>query len=451
MTANWPAVLQAALPHLLLPDRMPGCRPDADTLRYGRRGSLAIHVRGPRAGTWHDFEADCGGGVLDLIKHLVGVDQSGALDWLKARGLIDRGPERPRNRRRRPGRPNTRPRTPAARPAAQRPPEPDSRALAILAAAQPIPEDAKHPARRWRGGLIEHGPALRWIEANALAAIPGRMQPIPGAAGAIVVPLALPETETGSVQLLYVGPDGKPHKAAGRDRSNYGKLAPFLTRTPERGGVLLVAEGVADALALAGRWPWPACAAGNADALHSAALLDWIVSEDLAAVFCCDGPKPDEAAASNPGAGIKAARKAVKIVRRRDGRAIRVNWPVGKDPGDTPDYLALREAEVHALETPTAASSRPAPPERPQDRPKPQPQPVAPVEPPAANSADPGRQDAAKCATVAHSPAPEPVEAGDARPWQARYRPEDCPTCQRWRAFGWRQACQVHEQAAASA
>lgn len=28
--------------------------------RYGRRGSLAVHVAGDRAGTWRDFESDCG-------------------------------------------------------------------------------------------------------------------------------------------------------------------------------------------------------------------------------------------------------------------------------------------------------------------------------------------------------------------------------------------------------
>ena len=35
--------------------------------RYRRKGSLAVHVAGPRRGTWRDHEADVGGGVLELL------------------------------------------------------------------------------------------------------------------------------------------------------------------------------------------------------------------------------------------------------------------------------------------------------------------------------------------------------------------------------------------------
>ena len=41
------------------------------TWRYGKRGSLAVHVDGPRRGTFRDFEAGKSGGVLDLVLHLV--------------------------------------------------------------------------------------------------------------------------------------------------------------------------------------------------------------------------------------------------------------------------------------------------------------------------------------------------------------------------------------------
>ena len=36
-------------------------------LRYGHRGSLAVHIAGPYAGWFRDHEAGTGGGVLDLI------------------------------------------------------------------------------------------------------------------------------------------------------------------------------------------------------------------------------------------------------------------------------------------------------------------------------------------------------------------------------------------------
>ena len=57
----------------------------ADEWRYGSRGSLAVH---PARGTWHDFEADAGGGVLDLVQHVNGCDRAGALRYLVDARLI---------------------------------------------------------------------------------------------------------------------------------------------------------------------------------------------------------------------------------------------------------------------------------------------------------------------------------------------------------------------------
>ena len=76
----------------LLPDvarRLLGDPPriGADEWRYGSRGSLSVH---PARGTWHDFEADAGGGVLDLIKHLQQTDKAGALGV-----AAGRAPDRP--------------------------------------------------------------------------------------------------------------------------------------------------------------------------------------------------------------------------------------------------------------------------------------------------------------------------------------------------------------------
>ena len=75
----------------LLPDvarRLLGDPPriGADEWRYGSRGSLAVH---PARGTWYDFEADAGGGVLDLIEHLQQTDKAGALRYLVDARLID--------------------------------------------------------------------------------------------------------------------------------------------------------------------------------------------------------------------------------------------------------------------------------------------------------------------------------------------------------------------------
>ena len=56
-------------------------RATAAEWRYGSHGSLSVH---PQSGTWHDFEADAGGGTLDLVEHLLQTDKAGALAWLVA-------------------------------------------------------------------------------------------------------------------------------------------------------------------------------------------------------------------------------------------------------------------------------------------------------------------------------------------------------------------------------
>ena len=54
----------------------------ANELRFGTRGSIKINVAGAHAGYWHDFEADAGGGVLDLIRRARGGTREDALRWL---------------------------------------------------------------------------------------------------------------------------------------------------------------------------------------------------------------------------------------------------------------------------------------------------------------------------------------------------------------------------------
>ena len=67
-----------------------------DEWRYRTRGSLAVHVSGERAGTWRDWEADTGGGVLALVEHERGCDKAAALDWLESAGFVEsRDRERP--------------------------------------------------------------------------------------------------------------------------------------------------------------------------------------------------------------------------------------------------------------------------------------------------------------------------------------------------------------------
>ena len=62
----------------------------ARELRFGRHGSLAVHVGGEYAGTWRDHEADAGGGVLALVARETGArDSREAMAWLRDAGLLD--------------------------------------------------------------------------------------------------------------------------------------------------------------------------------------------------------------------------------------------------------------------------------------------------------------------------------------------------------------------------
>ena len=52
--------------------------------RWNRRGSLSAVMSGPKAGTWFDHEAGCGGGPLELIVRVHGGDWRDAADWARA-------------------------------------------------------------------------------------------------------------------------------------------------------------------------------------------------------------------------------------------------------------------------------------------------------------------------------------------------------------------------------
>ena len=148
---DWPPLIrQAALSVLGEPAKR-----HRGEWRYRSRGSLVVHVEGPRAGTWKDFEGDNGGGVLDFLEHFLGLDHARAFAWL-ASSLSPQSSHRTIHR---PG--------PAA----------DAKnrlnlVRALWAASVPIPTSPDHPARRWlfRRKLwwpeLPLPPAVRWLDAR---------------------------------------------------------------------------------------------------------------------------------------------------------------------------------------------------------------------------------------------------------------------------------------------
>ena len=58
--------------------------------RWGRKGSLSVVIAGPGAGMWFDHEAGEGGGLVDLVGRVRGLNRREALDWTADRiGMAD--------------------------------------------------------------------------------------------------------------------------------------------------------------------------------------------------------------------------------------------------------------------------------------------------------------------------------------------------------------------------
>jgi putative DNA primase/helicase len=56
-------------------------------LRFGQHGSIAVDIRGPKAGSWYDHENEQGGGPWDLIHIKLGKVDGEAIAWLKTIGI----------------------------------------------------------------------------------------------------------------------------------------------------------------------------------------------------------------------------------------------------------------------------------------------------------------------------------------------------------------------------
>ena len=335
--ADWPQLLrQAALRFL----GEPGKR-HRDQWRYRSRGSLVVHVEGPRAGRWWDFECGSGGGVLDFLENFSGLDHARALGWLT-------------------GRPS-----PQASRRANHPPGQEEAAKGHVdlvqsrwAASEPIPANPDHPARRWLIGRklwwpsLPLPPALRWLDAGG---------PHTGS-GSIIAQAASPSAWLDAwpqlplpvaVQLVHVDADGRPAldrpaEKGGLPKRTFGRARgavliigdPILreTLTPAR-----VAEGLADTLALASRHEGPVICMFGTSGLKSPALAEWLAGAPHGVLVHCDRDPPKD---GRPPPGRRAAAELRRAIRDVGGTAEIVAPAVGfKDFGDEaavgPDFAPL--------------------------------------------------------------------------------------------------------------
>lgn len=281
---DWPAIAEAVARELL-GDPNPELSTGLD-LRWRHKGAFRLNTS---SGTWDDFETQEHGNVLGLLQHLAGLDRPGALDWLRDRGHLPARRHGTGTRRQPP--PNvvvypegpSRPSAPTARG--------DRRSFAFDTAyaqriwagqTQSIPMSSDHPARLWLGNRnlwraeFPLPESVRWLPAESR-----HFRGLHQGVGAVVACMAPPSEWVSAwplapapqaIHLINICADGSPgldRPADYVDREGYRRPGlPKRFRGPHRGAVFLVgnphlsdtctetliAEGVADILALTARF-----------------------------------------------------------------------------------------------------------------------------------------------------------------------------------------------------
>ena len=308
---DWPPLIrQAALSVLGEPAKR-----HRGEWRYRSRGSLVVHVEGPRAGTWKDFEGGSGG-VLDFLENFSGLDHARALAWLTGRP----SPQTSRRANHLPGWDATaKDHVNLVRPR--------------WAASEPIPANPDHPARRWliRRKLwrtsLPLPPAVRWLDARG---------PHTGS-GSIIAQAASPSAWLDAwpqlplpvaVQLVHVDADGgpaldRPPEKGGLMKRTYGPVrgAVLIIGDPSLGETLTparVAEGLADTLALASRHEGPVICMFGTSGLKSPALAEWLAGTPNGVLVHSDRDSPKDGL---PPGGRRAAATLWLAIRDAGGTA----------------------------------------------------------------------------------------------------------------------------------
>ena len=212
----------------------------------------------------------------------------------------------------------------------------------IWAETEAIPHSADHPARRWLANRnlwrpeVEAPAPLRWLPAS-------RTRPGPHTgAGSLMALLANPTTwaeawprlpNPQAVEIIAVDREGSP----ALDRPNRDGGLGKRTLGDKTGAVLIlgdprltsidapvrVAEGVADAMALAARFSGPAVASMGDAGMTAGGFAGWLASAAAGVVIHAD----------NDDAGQKAASRLCGAVLIHGGTARAVLPPEGKDAG----------------------------------------------------------------------------------------------------------------------
>lgn len=264
-------------------------------LRIGNRGALAVELRQPKLGIWHDHETGQGGDALDLVQHLMGGTKGDALRW--ARRWLNM---------------------------------PETIAQPVT---QPIAEPAAPKSDAWKQIWRDAAPAAgappeAYLASRGLklpAGAPLRFHPrCPRGADRLPAMIALmtdPLTgEPCGVHRTYIRPDGSG-KADGTAKMMLGSAGLIkLTPDEEVTGGLGICEGIENGLAIMQLANWrPVWAAGSAGGIARFPVLAGI---EALSVF---------ADADDGGVGVQSAQQAAARWVAADREATVWTPPAGKD------------------------------------------------------------------------------------------------------------------------
>ena len=262
-------------------------------LRWGQRGSFQLTIDGDAEGRWKDWESGQGGrGAVSLAEYLLGTDRNGALNWLRQGRYLSEPSSPPTHQKSKS--------VPANHP---EPVDRSAPARSIWASGASIPRDETHPVRRWFENRhlwrpeLPTPPMLRW------RAVDGQHT---GASSIIVLlsgPMAwtdhwpsLPEPM--AVQMIAIDDDGnaaldRPVEMGGLGKRTIGNAKgavavignPMLSvcSNPVR-----VAEGIADALAIASRYDTPVVAVAGTSGMRSPELTGWLAAAYAGTIIHAD-------------------------------------------------------------------------------------------------------------------------------------------------------------------
>ena len=350
---DWPAIAEPVVSALLGAPN--GRLTRGRRWRYGTKGSMSVNLD---RGTWYDFEAVEGGGLLALIKRVQRTDNAGAFQWLAEQGHVPRSA---------PGRGR-----PGLRPVPTEPTEPEPKdasdlarkialARAIWASVRPAagtPVEAYLSARGcWPKAPGDWCPALPdavgWIDRADLHRVdPALDAGTPPASCGMMVFAYRPALggELSAVSVEALTADGARCGEDGRWRRTRGQVRGSVAALPgvAAGARIALVEGEADGLAVVLMAHADLYGLGGVGEVRvvvgtSGMMPDKAADDAFRPVLLLpDGPKADGLGSA---AGV-AGRCAATL--RRSGR--RVSMRI-RDDGDVADDLALLvEERAHRFE-----------------------------------------------------------------------------------------------------